>query len=169
MGRPKKRWLDNVREDCKILGLTVEEVQINWRGTGRDGGVVSQGCLSAVDLSVSHVRATKSLNLKTCVNMVCCVFQLMWINFVKNVFNSTFFYGFLYQKNHVWNFIDSLQLTPAGNSEVCCYFHERTVVRIDYGNNPWNCCRFISRDYVLMVISWEATIANICLFDVPVS
>ena len=25
VGRPRKRWFDNVRDDCKILGFTVEE------------------------------------------------------------------------------------------------------------------------------------------------
>ena len=34
MGRPKKRWLDNVKEDCKILGLTVEEADQLARAPG---------------------------------------------------------------------------------------------------------------------------------------
>ena len=41
VGRPKKRWLDNVRDHCKILGLTVEKAdqlardQARWSSVTR--------------------------------------------------------------------------------------------------------------------------------------
>ena len=53
MGRPKKRWLDNVREDCKILGLTVEEADQLARDRARWRSGVTR-LLERADLSVSQ-------------------------------------------------------------------------------------------------------------------
>ena len=53
VGRPKKRWLDNVREDCKILGLTVEEADQLARDRARWRSGVTR-LLERADLSVSQ-------------------------------------------------------------------------------------------------------------------
>ena len=52
VGRPKKRWLDNVRDDCKILGLTVEEADQLARDRARWRSSVTR-LLERTDLSVS--------------------------------------------------------------------------------------------------------------------
>ena len=52
VGRPKKRWLDNVRDDCKILGLTMEEADRLARDRERWRSSVTR-LLERADLSVS--------------------------------------------------------------------------------------------------------------------
>ena len=53
VGMPKKRWLDNVREDCKILGLTVEDADQLARDRARWRSGVTR-LLERADLSVSQ-------------------------------------------------------------------------------------------------------------------
>ena len=53
VGRPKKRWLDNVREDCKILGLTVKEADQLARDRARWRSGVTR-LLERADLYVSQ-------------------------------------------------------------------------------------------------------------------
>ena len=51
--RPRKRWFENVRKDCKILGLTVEEANQLARDRARwRSGVIR--LLERADLSVSQ-------------------------------------------------------------------------------------------------------------------
>jgi len=53
-GRPKKRWLDNIREDCVEMSLSIclatqlAEDTVKWRNTVRN-----RGCRSARILSSS--------------------------------------------------------------------------------------------------------------------
>ena len=47
-GRPRKRWLDNITEDCEALNLTIHQAsrlandRVKWRNT-----VCNKGCRSA--------------------------------------------------------------------------------------------------------------------------
>ena len=43
-GRPRKRWLDNITDDCEELNLTIQQVsrlandRVKWRNTVRNNG-----------------------------------------------------------------------------------------------------------------------------------
>jgi len=51
-GRPRKRWLDNITEDCEALNLTFQQAsrlaidRVKWRNTVRNKGCQSAGTSS---------------------------------------------------------------------------------------------------------------------------
>jgi len=53
-GRPRKKWVDNIRDDCKELGVTIYEAsqlatnRTRWRNT-----VHRMGCQRALTSSLS--------------------------------------------------------------------------------------------------------------------
>ena len=48
-GRPRKRWLENITEDCEALNLTIQQAsrltndRVKWRNTVRNKGSRSAG------------------------------------------------------------------------------------------------------------------------------
>jgi len=52
-GRPRKRWLDNITEDCEELNLTIHQAsrlandRVKWRNTVRNKGSRSAGTSSS--------------------------------------------------------------------------------------------------------------------------
>jgi len=52
-GRPRKRWLDNITEDCEALNVTIQQMshlandRVKWRNTVRNKGCQSAGSSSS--------------------------------------------------------------------------------------------------------------------------
>ena len=69
-GRPRKRWLDNIAEDCEALNLTIQQAsrlandRVKWRNTVRD-----KGCRSAGTSSSSQRRQVKKSQVKFLANI----------------------------------------------------------------------------------------------------
>jgi len=62
-GRPKKKWVDNIKEDCTELGITINEAmkltgdRTTWRST-----ILNLGCQRAETTSSSAIEALSQVS-----------------------------------------------------------------------------------------------------------
>jgi len=65
-GRPRKRWLDNITEDCEDLNLTIHQAshlaneRVEWRNTGSNKGLPNRGNIVFVADALSQVSQANS-------------------------------------------------------------------------------------------------------------